>query len=403
MRIRKNLLVTIFLTFALIVSSVSIQGCATLKARHAVPTDQIYNARIPGMPNVRVVIDYTDMQASIIKLEQAGAVEMPVAVPEPAEIVMLAISGGGAGGAFGAGLLCGWTESGNRPEFNIVTGISTGALSSPAAFLGPKHDSSLRELYTATSDKDILRKRRVLSILMGSADSLMDTKPLARILECYVTMDVMKEIAEEHKKGRRLYVGTSQLDAQRMVIWDMGAVASIGTPRALELFHKILLASAAIPVAFPPVLFEVEADGKKYDEMHVDGGISTQTFGNALLVEKLKEHPSSKGKVYILYNEKMISNPATVKQGITAIAASSISMMIASQGVGDLFRMYETAGKNGVGFNLAYIPTDFDVQQKSSFDPAYMSALFDLAYSRAKSGYPWDKDPSLFNFKKGKI
>ncbi|MEI6863264.1 MAG: patatin-like phospholipase family protein, partial [Candidatus Omnitrophota bacterium] len=125
-----------FIIAVLIIGGMSLQGCATLRARHAVPTDQINNVCIPGMPDVRVVLDNTNIQASIILLEKIGNKEAPKAMPEPAEVNLLAISGGGAGGAFGAGLLCGWTEAGNRPEFHVVTGVSTGAMSAPAAFLG---------------------------------------------------------------------------------------------------------------------------------------------------------------------------------------------------------------------------------------------------------------------------
>lgn len=389
-----------FLIIALIIGGIFLQGCATLRARHAVPADQIYNARIPGMPDVRVVLDQMNTQDSIIRLEQAGAREMPKASIEPAEVVLLAISGGGAGGAFGAGLLCGWTEAGDRPEFHIVTGVSTGAISAPAAFLGSGYDRSLKDIYTANSDKDIYTKKDPLAIVFGTADSLLDTKPLARLLDGYVTMDMMNAIADEHAKGRRFYVGTSQLDAHRMVLWDMGAIASIRTPRALELFHKVLMASAAIPVAFPPVLLEVEVDGKKYDEMHVDGGTAAQMFGNVLLAQQLKEHPAAKGKAYIIYNAKLTIYPGTVKQDIASVAANSLSMMIASQGIGDIFRMYDISQKDGTGFNLAYIPNDFEVRQNSDFDPIYMNALFDVAYSKAKSGYPWSNEPPLLNLKK---
>ena len=388
-----------FIIAVLIIGSMSLQGCATLRARHAVPTDQINNVYIPGMPDIRVVLDNTNIQASIILLEKIGNKEAPKAMPEPAEVNLLAISGGGAGGAFGAGLLCGWTEAGNRPEFHVVTGVSTGAMSAPAAFLGSKYDTTLKDIYFESSDKDIYTKKGPLSIIFGASDSLLDTKPLTRLINHYVTTDMLKDIAKEHAKGRRLYVATAQLDAHRMVIWDMGAIASIGTPKALELFNKVLMASAAIPVAFPPVLFNVEVSGKEYDEMHVDGGTATQMFGNILIVQQLKEHPSSKGRAYIIYNSKLSIAPGTVKQDIFSVAANSISMMVSSQGIGDIFRMHDIAQKYGLDFNLAYIPNDFEVKQRSDFDPIYMKALFNEALLRAKSGYPWTKEPASLDFK----
>lgn len=397
MNISKKRSAAIIAALVIALSAIHLQGCATMRPRRSLPADQIYNARIPGMPNVRIVLDHLDSGASIIKLEKTGVEEMTHSMPEPAEVTLLAISGGGASGAFGAGLLCGWTQAGTRPQFHIVTGISTGALSGPMAFLGSDYDKTLKDLYTTHSDKDVERSNNPLSVLLGVSDSLMDTKPLSRIIECYVTMDMMKAIAAEHTKGRRFYVGTSQLDAHRMVIWDMGAIASVGTPRALDLFRKVLLASASIPVAFPPVLFEVEVDGKKYDEMHVDGGTTAQTFGSVLLAQHINDHPGSKGKVYVIYNEKLAMDAGSVNRSIMAIASNSVNMMVASQGIGDLFRMYETSKKNGIDFNLAYIPLDFGLQENDIFDPVYMNALFNSSYSAAKAGYVWNKELTFFN------
>jgi predicted acylesterase/phospholipase RssA len=186
---------------------------------------------------------------------------------------MLTISGGAANGAYGAGLLKGWAESGTRPNFKIVTGVSTGAITAPMAFLGKDYDNMAEDLYTTMTTKDVMRAKGPIRALFG--DSLDTNKPLEKQLKKYITKDVIEKIAIEHKRGRRQFVGTSYLDAQRFVIWDMGAIAAQGN---VELFRKVILASAAIPIMFPPVYIHVEADGKSYDEMHVDGGAITQMF-----------------------------------------------------------------------------------------------------------------------------
>jgi len=395
MNIRNSRPIAVFLFIAFVLAVIPLQGCATFKARHAVPAERIYDTTIPGMPDVRVVMDYKNMNASIIKLEQIGDRTGDVVSPDSKEITLLALSGGGASGAFGAGFLCGWTEAGNRPEFDIVTGISTGALMGPAIFLGPKYDDKLKRLYTTHADKDIATAKDPISIFIGGSDSMMSTKPLSNILDAYMTMDMLREIAREHAKGRRFYVATSQLDAHRMVIWDMGAIASIGTQRALDLFHRVLMASSAIPVAFPPIMFNVEAKGENYNEMHVDGGVTAQTFGNILLTQRLKESPSAKGRAYIIYNEKLVGDPGTVDADIASIAKNSMDMIVSSQGIGDIFRMYELSKKDNFDFNLAYISADFNAPHKGEFDPVYMNALFDMAYEKARAGYSWTKQPPL--------
>jgi patatin-like phospholipase/acyl hydrolase len=230
----------------------------------------------------------------------------------------LAISGGGANGAFGAGFLKGWTASGTRPNFRIVTGISTGALIAPLAFLGADYDATLEKAYTTTRTKDILDIRWIFGILpLFWSESYADSEPLLHLIEQQVDEQALAEIAKEHSKGRRLYVGTTDLDAQRFVVWDMGAIASSGRPDALDLFHKVMLASASIPGAFPPVYFNVEVDGKQYDEMHVDGGTIVEVFGygptlfeESAHAERLRAEGCS---IYVLRNGKLASDPQQVR------------------------------------------------------------------------------------------
>jgi hypothetical protein len=303
----------------------------------------------------------------------------------------LAISGGGANGAYGAGLLCGWTAAGTRPEFKVVTGISTGALSAPFAFLGPKYDSQLKDVYTLTSTRDIMKTRGMLAGLVS--DALMDTTPMWRMARKYFNEELMQEIAKEYARGRILLIGTTNLDSQRGVIWNIGAIAASGDPRALELFRSILIASAAIPAAFPPVMIDVEVDGRSYHEMHVDGGAMAQVF---LYPPSFKINSGDilrERRVYIIRNSRLDSSWADVQRRTLKIAMRAVDSLIQTQGIGDLYRMYLTSKRDNVDFNLAFIPADFSLKPKEGFDPVYMGQLFNLAFCAARDGDPWFKTP----------
>jgi predicted patatin/cPLA2 family phospholipase len=301
------------------------------------------------------------------------------------QISFLAVSGGGSDGAFGAGLLVGWTARGDRPEFDIVTGVSTGALTAPFAFLGPRHDGALKEVYTKYSTDELVTKQPIRGLLGGEA--LANNAPLARVIASYVNEGFLQEVAHEHAPGRRLLIGTTNLDAQRPVIWDMGRIAS--SPHALELFRSVLLASAAIPGVFPPVFIKVQADGQAREEMHVDGGTTNQVF---LLPTQITTGGID-AKLYIIRNGRLDPEFKVVKASTLAIAGRSISTLIKTQGIGDLYQMYEFARRNRIEYDLAYIPGDFPDTSKESFDTVYMSRLFDLGFQLGQGGHPWTKSP----------
>ena len=313
----------------------------------------------------------------------------------------LALSGGGSKGAFGAGFLNGWTDSGTRPEFKIVTGISTGALIAPLAFLGPEYDDELAESYTTIKTKDILNVEGllgfgVLPVLLG--ESYASTEPLQDMIAEMLTPEVFDAIAREHKKGRRLYIGTTNLDAQRIMAWDMGAIASSGHPDALKLFGKVMLASASIPGAFPPVYFDVEVDGKKYDEMHVDGGTITGVFGYGVA---LFTEPQSEGlcSFYVIKNGKLDVEPEQVRRHVFPISVRSFSTLMKAQSWGDMIRLYSVAEEDNVDFNYISLPYGYEAKGKEMFDPEEMKRLYDLGYSIATSDNPWQEDIPIF--KKG--
>ena len=393
MKTNRKILIVIFILSALLLA-----GCATSHKRNPLPEAYGDIAQIPYIPQARF---WGDTAPSGIKDELAEIKEQirekePEAKYKPVDY--LAISGGGANGAFGAGLLVGWTAAGNRPEFRIITGISTGALIAPFAFLGAEYDAELKKLYTTISTKDILNKRSFFSIL--SADSAADTKPLRKVLNSVIDVKMLEAIIAEYDKGRRLYIGTTNLDAKRSVIWDIGIIAKSGVPNALELVRDIMLASASIPGVFPPVYFEVEVDGHLYDEMHVDGGTSSQVFlyPASLDMRWLKRQIGLKGKarIYVIRNSRFEPDWQTVKPRIIPILGHSASTLTREQGFGDLYRIYLGAQRDGLEYNLAFIPTDFNEKPKELFDPEYMSKLFDLGYQIAQKGYPWKKEPPGF-------
>ena len=313
----------------------------------------------------------------------------------------LALSGGGDKGAFGAGLLCGWTKSGTRPTFKLVTGISVGAIIAPVAFLGPAYDHVLKEVFTNISDKDIYKDHDALALLLSIVNirpltSMSSTKPLTKLINKYIDAGMLEDISTEQRKGRRLIVGTTQLDAQRLVIWDMGAIAASNYLHKLDLFRKIILASSAIPGDFLPQFFTVTAGGKRYQEMHVDGGVRVEIL---VYEDALEPFVVGRGQhnLFIIRNDQVTPEWKSVRAQLKHIAFRALKSLTKAQGIGDLYRLYVYAQRDGINYNLAYIPRDFPYRNKTKFDKAYMNRLFDFAYNLAKNGYPWSKYPPEYN------
>jgi len=367
--------------------------------RNPVPFDMVERAQIKGMSDVRYISGqgHTLLQQSMLQsVRQESRGDFPVGPDGNKVYPVLCISGGGSNGAYGAGFLKGWSKEGSRPAFKIVTGVSTGAIIAPFAFLGKEYDAVLEEYYTTTRTKDVIVGKGIFSILFG--DSLVSTKPLENSIERIFDRKVIDMVAAEHRRGRRLFVGSVNIDSQKLVIWDMGAIACRGDAK---LFHKVILASASIPTMFPPVLFRVIAEGKEYDEMHVDGGTITQVFGIYGLLEHMQgaaevsglDPAKVKAKLYIIRNGYASSRYEQVKDRLSFIAVRSIDTILNAQGVGDTYRIYVNAKKRGSDFNLAFIPPDFAPRPKEMFDPVDMRRLFDCGYRDAAKGYRWYKEP----------
>ena len=309
----------------------------------------------------------------------------------------LALSGGGDKGAFSAGFLNGWTKQGTRPQFSLVTGVSTGALIAPFAFLGPAYDKDLTAMYTGVSEGDIAAKRFFYSVFLQ--DALADTTPLAELLKIHVTQSLLDAIAAEYAKGRLLYIGTTNLDARRPVVWNVTKIAATGRPEAVELIRKIMLASSAIPGAFPPVMFDVEAQGKRYEEMHVDGGATTQVFvyWGAVNLKKLAEdHGAVRDRqIYALVNARLDPEWGEVERRTLPITFMAIDTLIQYQTIGDLYRIYTHTQRDGTHLNVAYISDDFRAPHTEDFDPVFMRKLYDFGFGKAAAGYTWMTEPPL--------
>ena len=372
-------------------------GCATM--RHPVPMDMIGKTYVDNMSEIRIMqgtVDSELQKSALRSILEENKDDYPIDSNGKRVYPMLCISGGSANGAYGAGLLKGWSEEGSRPKFKVVTGVSTGAITAPMAFLGKDYDSMAEQLYTTMSTKHVMSMKGPLRVLLG--DSLASNKPLEKQLKKYITPDILVKIAEEHKHGRRLYVGTAYLDAQRFVIWDMGAIAMRGDA---ELFRKVILASAAIPIMFPPVFINVHEGDKLYDEMHVDGGTVTQVFTLYKVLEGQEgaakemgiDISKIKGKAYIIRNGYVDPGYKVVKDDLSSIAGQSFDTMINTQGIGDTYRIYAYMQKRGNDYNLAFIPGDFRPEKKEEFDPEQMRKLFDRGYQDAVQGYKWHKVP----------
>ena len=376
-------------------------GCGVVKTRSPVPKDQISHVSLEGYDNVRYWGDepsnalyqtFTDSW----KEERAALGMKPEETVFP-DSYYLAISGGGQNGAYGAGVLCGWSASGKRPTFKIVTGISTGALTAPFAFLGSEYDANLREVYTSIDEKDIAIFQGFTSLLTG--DAAYNTAPLAKLAAKYYTAEMLDRIAAEHRKGRRLFIGTTNLDAGRPVIWDMGKIACSDRPDRVQLFRKVLLASAAIPAAFPPIYLKVTgADGKTYDEMHVDGGVTREMFllpSELHLYELRAQQGVERGShLYLIRNARYGPEYDAVKPRVGTIAARAVDVLIKSQASGDLWTLYFEAKENNMSYRMTSIPEDIQDDSKSLFDRQYMTGLFNTGYELGRTGEAWRSRPS---------
>lgn len=372
-------------------------ACNTGERPKALPVEELATAEVVNYGTIRfwgdTVADttrqYLDIQYRQIAASGCGICQSAAS--------FLAMSGGSGDGAYGAGFLNGWTVRGDRPQFEVVTGVSTGSLTAPFAFLGSKYDGALREIYTRYGDEQLFRTKGVFGLL---SESLYDNTPLRQIIERYATDALLDEIAAEHRKGRRLLVQTTNLDAQRPVIWDMGAIAASGQPDRRKLFVDILLASASIPAVFPPIRLNVTSNGRVYDELHVDGGVTSQIFFAPPGLDLKGAAQRNLGRqrklsLYVIRNGKLKPEYRASVQTVAGLATRSIATLVKYQALANLWSISAAAERLGARFSYTAIPEDFQEKQRSDFDTAYMTTLFDAGAEQALRGRAWEDDPPL--------
>jgi hypothetical protein len=391
-----------FTILAAAFAALLLSACSSTDRGRPAPATEWRKATVLGLPNGRFYVDEpaamaAEQQRALVREAKLNGVSRGGTLPTAN---MLALSGGGDNGAFGAGLLVGWTAHGDRPQFKLVTGVSTGALIAPFAFLGPEYDEPLTDVYTHI-DAAMVYEKRFAPFAAVAQDALSDSHPLYETISRHIDASVLARIAAEYDKGRILLLQTTDLDAGRPVLWNIGAIAATGRPEALDLVRHIMLASASIPAAFPPVMFDVEAQGVSYQEMHVDGGAVSQAFLvpptlNTRAVLEKAGYRRKNVNSYIIRNGRLSTSWSDVEKNTLTIAGKAVSTLINYNGVGDLYRMYMVTMRAGGTYNLAFIEDDFQAPHPEDFDPTYMRALYRYAYDKAAKGYPWDHAPPGF-------
>lgn len=374
--------------WTLLIALWSAPGCAITR-RH-VPLELPQAARLIEVGEPAEVAPRVQQQQQQSEIRTVSA-----SASEPSNVLVL--SGGGANGAYTAGVLNGWTAAGNRPQFDVVTGISTGALMAPFVFLGSEYDELLKRNYTESRDRDIFTRRWLPALIY--ADSLADSAPLRKRIANEITPQVLKQIAEAHRDGRRLYVGTTDLDTKRLVVWDLGAIADGNDPNKLELFRDVLLASASVPGLLPPVEIDIDVEGERHAELHVDGGVAASLFLQPAMLGMSASDPDEAKvrddlNVYVIVAGQLRLPRRRVQRKLSAVIEESVGGVLQSQMDGDLLKTYLLSRWAGATFALTAVPREMAEEfSPLAFDPRSMQKLFDVGYKHAASKAGWQNAP----------
>jgi hypothetical protein len=371
-----------------IAASLALASCAST-ARVAFTETEQNIAGIPGMSNVRFFADAP--LAEVSRLADTKA--LLTAGHKNGRFDLLAISGGAWDGAYGAGIVTGLTKSGNRPQFTIVTGVSAGALIAPFAFAGPDFDDELKDAFTSGQSASIGDGSNNLFSIIADSDTRRET--LHALISRYVDDRFLHAIAIEHRRGRRLMIVTTNLDAQRAVVWNMGAIASSGHPRALELFRDVLTASSSVPGMFEPTHITVTANGREFQELHADGGVTTNVFilPDSMLTSGANDPERGKlpGSVYVIMNGRLAPEFEMVQAQFVPALGRSLATVLKSHAKNTVLANVAFARSAGLDFNLTQIDMELPQDLKPSFDTAYMRAVYAIGYNRAVAGNFWEK------------
>lgn len=371
-------------------------GCRGTHAnRPPTPTEVGYNTNnlidLRAQADAQTAFNPSDVNELALRAKE---VHRPKVLPPKRTI--LCLSGGGSYGAYSAGILCGWSEQGDRPNFDVVTGVSTGGLIAPFAFLGPRYDPLLRRFYTTLSDDDIYRLRPVRGVF---SEALADNSPLAGEIDRTLTVQMMQDIAIEHSKGRRLYLGTTELQGRRFVAWDIGEIACRGRPQDRELIKRIMLGSSAIPGFFPPSEIPVTINGAPFVEKHVDGGVSFSVFMRPPAIPpQLAAMPEGRSlygsEVYAIVAGKLYADPEMVKPWVLSIAAQNVSTLTYASTRADLARLWTVCTLAGMDFKMTAIPETTPAPKSSAeFNPAEMTLLFNEGVRQMRCRTAWRSTP----------
>lgn len=376
-------------TWVLIVALVVAGGCGP-------HSQQAQHRPVPFTPPVaRSLAPADDPTARPLAPDTPVVGAAPMRVPRH----VLALSGGGVYGAYSSGFLAGWTGTGTRPEFDVVTGISTGSLLAPLAFLGPAYDAQSGQLYTRIQAQDVFRIRTWVTIPF--TDAAASSAPLKALIQSQVTQELLDKIAAEHRKGRRLYVGTTNLDTRRLVVWDMGAIACRPCPEGCLLFRDVLLASSSVPGMLPPVRFDLEVDGQRMTELHVDGGATAQVFVPANVFAAARfadETPANPGNLYVIVSGKLYPDAGPVKPKVLPILGAATGAVIYAACRADLANLYGQARGAGMQYHLAALRQDFvTVDNSVKFDQVEMTKLFQEGLTQGMNGPNWISGPPGLN------
>jgi predicted acylesterase/phospholipase RssA len=368
----------------------TVAGCGSIPRREA-PLGNPSATHLPGFPDsIRVVGD--DLEAYRRWSPATAAALTPHRNGAPVQ--MLVLSGGGAGGAFGAGALIGWTRTGQRPDFQIVTGVSAGALIAPLAFLGSDWDPQLEAAFAGTATERLLQAHWS-GALFG--DSVYAGEPLVHLVERFVTDELIAAVARKAAAGGLLLVATTDLDTEQTVLWNLGAIAAVGGPRARTLFRDVLVASASIPGVFPPVLLHVESNGLAYEEMHVDGG-TTQPLVLAPDVAAVSPDPLGAlggAVVHVIVNGRFGSLASTTARKTVPILRRSATIALRRTTVQAATVAFGIAARSGMAFRITSIPNDYPFDGPLDLRPEHMRTLFDFGARCVLAGQLWETSLQL--------
>jgi predicted acylesterase/phospholipase RssA len=306
-------------------------------------------------------------------------------------LTILALSGGGAGGAFGAGAVVGLTRAGTRPAFDVVTGVSAGALVAPYAFLGPSWDAQLLDAFTSAAQENLLQSRG-LGVIFGS--SVYSGRPLRQLVDAYVTDEMIQAIAREAAKGRLLLVATTDVASGEPVIWDLGAIAKNGGSSARALIRDVLVASASVPGMFPPVIIRVAKDGLNDDQAHVDGAATVPFFVPPALLQTARSAPGSgRAAVFVIVDGSLSGGAQTTRLTARSILSRSIRVGLDHLLLTTLQLTAATAQLAGADLQYSSLPADYPLPDAFDFSARIRRPLFHYAYQCAESGRLWTMLP----------